>query len=256
MGELFRKVQVNQLSSDFRVATSIVEATVGELKEDEVLIRNAWVGINASDINYTAGHYRPGLSPPFDAGFEAIGTVVRCGSAVKHLRPGQNVAATSFSAFGEMQVLKAARCAPVEEISARMIPLLVSGLTASLALEFVGQIQPKDVVLVTAAAGGTGTFAVQLAKLKGCHVIGTCSSASKVDFLKELGCDRVINYKEESLDEVLKKEYKRGVDVVYESVGGDMYDISVANLAVKGRLIVIGMISGYQDQSTWLASAK
>ena len=256
MGERYRKIQVNELSSDFRAATSIVEGTVGDLQDDEVLVRNVWVGINASDINYTAGHYRPGLAPPFDAGFEAVGTVLRCGQAVEHLKPGQTVALTSYSAFGEMQVAKAARCAPVAELSPRVLPLFVSGLTASLALECVGQIQSSDVVLVTAAAGGTGTFAVQLAKLKGCHVIGTCSSASKVEFLKQLGCDRVVNYKEESLDEVLKKEYKKGVDLVYESVGGDMYDTAVANLAIKGRLIIIGMISGYQDQSTWAATNK
>jgi len=68
-----------------------------------------------------------------------------------------------------------------------------------------------ETVLVTAAAGGTGQFAVQLAKLAGCHVIGTCSSPSKVKLLKELGCDRVINYNEEKLGQVLKAEYPKGL---------------------------------------------
>jgi hypothetical protein len=105
------------------------------------------------------------------------------------------------------------------------------------------------------AAGGTGVLAVQLAKLAGCHVIGTCSSKSKVQLLKSIGCDRVVNYKEESLDNVLKDEYKKGVNVVYESVGGEMFDICVKHLAVKGRLIVIGFISGYQDGSGWKQSS-
>jgi len=65
-------------------------------------------------------------------------------------------------------------------------------------------------VLVTAAAGGTGQFAVQLAKLAGCHVIGTCSSDSKAEMLKSMGCDRVINYNKEKLSSVLKTEYPRG----------------------------------------------
>lgn len=63
---------------------------------------------------------------------------------------------------------------------------------------------------MTAAAGGTGQFAVQLAKHAGCHVIGTCSSQTKVDLLKKLGCDRVVNYNEEKLGDVLKAEYPGG----------------------------------------------
>lgn len=65
-------------------------------------------------------------------------------------------------------------------------------------------------MLVTAAAGGTGQFAVQLAKIAGCHVIGTCSSPAKVKLLTELGCDRVVNYNEEKLADVLRKEYPKG----------------------------------------------
>ena len=132
-----------------------------------------------------------------------------------------------------------------------MLPLIVSGLTASLSLEFVGRMSSNETVLVTAAAGATGSFAVQLAKLNGNHVIGTCSSDEKGRFLTQLGCDRVVNYRKEKLGDVLKREYPKGVDLVYECVGGDMYDTCVQNLAVKGRIVVIGMISGYEDQSTW-----
>lgn len=67
-----------------------------------------------------------------------------------------------------------------------------------------------ETVVVTAAAGGTGQFAVQLAKLAGCHVIGTCSTPEKAALLANLGCDRVINYNEESLGDVLSKEYPKG----------------------------------------------
>ncbi len=81
-----------------------------------------------------------------------------------------------------------------------------------------------ETVLVTAAAGGTGQFAVQLAKLAGNTVIATCSTPEKVKLLKELGCDRVINYKTENLEQVLKSEYPNGVDIVYESVGGETFN--------------------------------
>lgn len=85
-----------------------------------------------------------------------------------------------------------------------------TGLTASIALEQVGQMKSGQTVLVTAAAGGTGVFAVQLAKLAGNHVIGTCSSDEKIGMLKQLGCDRVINYKKENFAKVLKTEYPQG----------------------------------------------
>merc|ERR550534_899859 len=105
-----------------------------------------------------------------------------------------------------------------------------------------------ETVLVTAAAGGTGQFAVQWAKHHGCHVIGTTSSEAKGKFLTEIGCDRVINYKTEDFNEALRRDYPKGVDCVYESVGGGMFDICLNNLAEKGRLIVIGFITDYKDE--------
>jgi len=136
---------------------------------------------------------------------------------------------------------------PVPACDPRFLSILVSGLTASISLEKHGQLKAGETVLVTAAAGGTGQYAVQLAKLAGCHVIGTCSSQEKVDFLKSIGCDRAVNYKTESLNTVLKEEYKKGVDVVYESIGGDMFKTCMKHLAKFGRLIIIGQITTYQD---------
>lgn len=122
----------------------------------------------------------------------------------------------------------------------------MSGQTAAIALNEQGRVQPKETVLITAAAGAAGIIAVQWAKLKGAHVIGTCSSPDKCKVLSELGCDRVINYNAEDVDKVLKSEYPKGIDVVFESVGGKMFQICVNHLAVRGRLIVIGSISTYQ----------
>jgi NADPH-dependent curcumin reductase CurA len=88
-----------------------------------------------------------------------------------------------------------------------------------------------------------------LAKLAGNHVIGTCGSDTKVQFLKDLGCDRVINYKTEDLNSVLQKEYPKGIDLVYECVGGKTLETIINNIAVHGKIVLIGMISGYADQS-------
>ncbi|XP_068614879.1 prostaglandin reductase 3-like [Brachionichthys hirsutus] len=210
----------------------------------------AFVGINASDINYSAGRYDPSVKPPFDVGFEGIGEVVGLGlSASSRYTVGDAVAYFSRGAFAEYTVVKTKESVPVPAVKPEFLTLLVSGSTAYIALKRLGDLAEGETVLVTAAAGGTGQFAVQFAKRAGCHVIGTCSSNEKAGFLKSIGCDRAINYTVEDLSKTLRKEYPQGVDVVYESVGGSVFEAAVNNLAQKGRLIVIGFISGYQTAS-------
>lgn len=259
----YRKISVHKLSADFRDATHIINSqlpSAAELKSNQCIVKNIYLGINASDINYTNGKYLPGVKPPFDAGFEAVGTVVAISSNnTSNIKLHDTVAYTQYGAFSEYIVIN---CKSVVKFNTKpqpqLLPLLVSGLTASIALEQTGELDlssttPKKqkIILVTAAAGATGLFAVQISKLLGHHVIGTVSTDDKAATLKSLGCDRVINYKTESLQHVLKSEYKRGVDIVYESVGGDMYDTCVRNLAQYGKLIVIGFVSGYADGSGW-----
>jgi prostaglandin reductase 3 len=132
----------------------------------------------------------------------------------------------------------------VPSLDPRFLALIVSGLTSALALEHHGHMKSKETVLVTAAAGAAGQIAIQLAKMAGNHVVGTCSTG-KETFLKSLGVDRVINYKTEDVQQVLKKEYPKGIDIVFESVGGKMFESCLKALAIKGRLIVIGAISSY-----------
>ena len=212
----------------------------------QILVQNRFVGINASDINFSAGRYDPSHQPPLDCGFEGVGTVVAAGEKSGH-RVGQAVLYMYNGAFSEYITLPGKIAGPVPAAKAEFVPFMVSGLTAALALDKVGEIKPGQTVLVTAAAGGTGQFAVQWAKNAGCHVIGTCSSPEKVEFLKSIGCDRAVNYKTENLRNVLKKEYPNGMDVVYESIGGDMFNTAVDRLALHGRVIIIGYISGYES---------
>ena len=212
-----------------------------------LLFSSRFVGVNASDINYSAGRYDPSVKTPFDAGFEGVGEVVALGlSASAQYTVGQAVAYMAPGAFAEYAVVPAGVATPVPAATPEYLTLLVSGATAYISLKELGGLKEGKKVLVTAAAGGTGQFAVQLAKKAKCHVIGTCSSDEKSAFLKSIGCDRPINYHSEPVGTVLAQEYPGGVDVVYESVGGTMFDVAVDALAVKGRLIVIGFISGYQ----------
>ncbi|KAK3104101.1 hypothetical protein FSP39_024417 [Pinctada imbricata] len=241
-----RKLVASRLSQKFREVVEIKEVPVPSPGDGEVLIKNKFVGINATEINFTAGRYDPNVKPPLDIGFEGMGEVVGVGSNTK-LKPGQPVMYMSYGAFAEYKIVPARAVIPLPSLSAAYIPFLVSGMTASIALEKVGDLKSGETVLITAAAGGTGQFAVQWAKQAGCHVIGTCSTPEKVEFLKKIGCDRPINYKTENLRSVLKSEYPKGVDIIYESIGGDIFETCIDSLAVKGRLIVIGFIEGYKS---------
>ena len=270
--ESFRKVVVHTLTSDFAAATRIVIARTPVPKRDEVLIERHWTGVNASDVNFTAGRYFGGAKKaknllPFDAGFESVGVVVAVGPGVSEkypeLVPGRCVATTTFGGFSEYAVAPVKMVVPVPEASPETVALLTSGLTASIAMELLGNVRAfsasdasdddrrkrklgtTKTVLVTAAAGGTGQIAVQLAKIAGHHVIATCGGETKSAFLKRLGVDRVVNHKTESLRDVLRSEYGKGIDLVYESVGGSMFEIAVDALAPQGTLIIIGMMSQY-----------
>ena len=242
----YKKLMVTRLSRNFREAVEIVEVPFPTPGADEIVMRNIYAGINASDVNYSAGVYDRTVSPPFDAGFESIGEVVAVGASVTALKPGDAAAAISNGGgFREYAVHPAKRVFPVDEPRPEYLSMMVSGLTASFGLYLAGEMRTDETVMVTAAAGGTGQYAVQLAKIAGNHVIGTCSSDEKADMLREFGCDRVINYRDEDVRTVLKNEYPTGLDLVYESVGGEMFDTCLRNLAIRGRLVIIGYISEY-----------
>ncbi|XP_069476840.1 prostaglandin reductase 3 isoform X2 [Ambystoma mexicanum] len=246
-----KKLQVTELSPNFRRAVTLLpEVPVPIPGDGELLVRNRYVGINASDVNHSSGRYDPSMKLPFDNGFEGIGEVVALGlSASANYSVGQAVSYLGSASFAEYTVVPAKNAVPVPSMKPHFLPLLISATTAYISLKKFGDLSEHKKVLVTAAAGGTGQFAVQLAKKAKCHVIGTCSSDEKAAFLKSIGCDRTINYKAENLGQVLKREYPEGIDVVYESIGGDMFDLAVRNLATNGCLIIIGFLSGYQTTS-------
>ncbi|XP_071181951.1 prostaglandin reductase-3-like isoform X3 [Mytilus edulis] len=241
-----RKLVVTKISQKFRDVVKITQESLPNPGAGEVLVKNRFVGINASDINYTAGRYDTTVKPPFDCGFEAVGEVAAVGPGAS-LRIGQPVTYSQFGAFSEYKNISERNLLKLPRVSADYLPLQVSGATAAIALDKYGELKAGETVLVTAAAGGTGQFAVQWTKRAGCHVIGTCSTDDKVQFLRKIGCDRPVNYKKENLKTVLKTEYKNGVDVVYESIGGEMFETCLNGLKTKGRLLVIGYITDYES---------
>ncbi|KAJ9159604.1 hypothetical protein P3X46_025101 [Hevea brasiliensis] len=257
----FEKIVVHTLSHNFRNATRIVSTPLRlPIEPHQVLVKVIYAGVNASDVNFSSGRYFTGNNKdlgsrlPFDAGFEAVGIIAALGESVRDLKVGTPAAIMTFGSYAEFTVVPAKHILPVPRPDPEVVAMLTSGLTASIALEKAGQMESGKVVLVTAAAGGTGQFAVQLAKLAGNKVVATCGGKEKATLLKELGVDRVIDYKVENIKTVLKKEFPKGVDVIYESVGGDMFGLCLNALAVHGRLIVIGMISQYQGEHGWMPS--
>lgn len=247
----FKSVQVHTKSQDFRAATKIVDAAdVPSPAAGNVVVRNHFLGINAADIQITSGAFTGALPTPFGCGMEAAGIVSAVGEGVTGVKVGDSVAYQKFGAFAEYVEVPSYTLVKTSELSAAAVTMTVSGVAASIALEQVGKMKTNETVFVSAAAGGAGQYAVQLAKLAGNHVIGTCSSDKKVEHLKKLGCDRVINYTKEDVDAVLKKEYPNGVDLVFETVGGDLFKAVTSNLAAHARVIVLGFISGYMGDKS------
>ncbi|XP_021731736.1 prostaglandin reductase-3-like [Chenopodium quinoa] len=257
----FEKIVVHTLNHNFRAATRIQRTPLGlPIKQHHVLVKILYAGVNASDVNFSSGRYFSGNSRdlagklPFDAGFEAVGIIAAVGDSVGALKIGTAAAVMTFGSYAEFMIVPSKFILPVASPDPEVVAMLTSGLTASIALEKAAQMGSGKTVLVTAAAGGTGQFAVQLAKLAGNKVIATCGGSDKAMLLKKLGVDRVINYKEEDVKTVLKKEFPKGIDIIYESVGGEMFDMCLNALAIYGRLVVIGMISQYQGEHGWKPS--
>lgn len=246
----FRKLVVTNPGPDFRNATRIVEVDMPALKQGEILIRNRFAGVNASDPVFSSGGYGH-TQTPFDIGIESGGEVVAVGAGVTEPKVGAQVLVYGFGGgYAEYRVAEAAQAIPVPEASAAATSILIAGLTASIGLE-VGELKGGDTVLVTAAAGSVGSYAVQLAKQAGAHVIGTCGSDEKAQWLEGIGCDRAINYRKEDLDAVLAQEYPQGIDLVCENVGRKMFDVAVQHLAIFGRVVCIGAVSEYEKGMVW-----
>ena len=123
------------------------------------------------------------------------------------------------------------------------------GLTAYVGLLDIGRPQAGDTVFVSAAAGAVGSVVCQIAKLKGCHVVGSAGSAAKVHWLQEVaGVDAAFNYKTVgSLAAELGQHCPRGIDVYFENVGGAHLEAALEHMNMHGRIVLCGMISQYND---------
>lgn len=192
-----------------------------------------------------------------DTHFRYIRTRIYMNMNLTCSQVGDVVACNTAAAFTQYAVAKAVMCTPVPAEAAReAVALTLSALTACAALEVTGGMAAGETVAVTAAAGGTGHFAVQLAKLAGCRVIAFCGSDHKISVLKDLGADVVINYRSQDVDALLTQHAPGGLDLVYEGVGGQLQRTLLRHLAPNARVLQVGYISEYPHTTAADAAAS
>ena len=238
-----KKLHAFQFAETVREATQFITENIEAPKANQVVIQNKFAGVNGLFDRAIVRNELPYrfLHPPLDLGVEAIGTIVALGEKVTNLAIGDSVSTTRFGqGYKQFQVEDASKVWKIPSLNPEYVALRPTAVSALVALEQVGQIKTNEVVAVTAAAGGLGQFVVQFAKLMGNQVVGICGGSAKANFLKTLACDVVINYQSENVDEVLKTHFPNGINLVYDTVGGELFDILVNNLANHGRLVVSG----------------
>lgn len=216
--------------------------------EGQVLVDVAAAGINFPDILIIAGKYQVKTPTPFVPGNEAAGVVSAVGPGVSRFAVGDKVIInTKGGAFAEKCLADVHMMAPLPaELSFEQgAGFSVTYGTSYHALKQSANLQPGETVLVLGAAGGVGITAVELAKAMGARVIAAASSGEKLDFAKSAGADELINYSEVPLKETVKELTDgKGVDVVYDPVGGDFANQALRATAWHGRYLVIGFACG------------
>ena len=242
----FHKIVIQRLGASFRECTEIVAGQLPEPGQGELLVRNHFAGINGVYDQMMCldrvDHTR--VVPPADTGVEAVGIVAACGPGVAEFAPGDAVATmTVGTAYRDWQVCAAADAIAVPAATPEVLALIPSGVSALVALERVADMGTDEIVCITAASGGLGNMLTQLAIKAGNHVIAICGNDDKAARLQELGASRVIQYRNEDVAEVIANEYPDKLDLVLDSVGGELFDVLVDNLAPLGRLVVCGFTS-------------
>ncbi len=224
------------------------EVPLPEPKAGEVRIHNHAAALNFFDILQIQGKYQTKPQLPFTPGAEVAGIVDAVGPNVVDLVDGDRVMGFgSLGSFAEYTTTPAAKTFRIPESMsfAEAAAMLVVYQTSYLALKVRAALKPHEWLLVHAAAGGVGSAAVQLGKAFGARVIATAGSSDKLEFCLAQGADFALDYREPNWVEQVKQiTEKQGADVIFDPVGGDVFDLSTKCIAREGRLLVIGFAGG------------
>ena len=229
-------------------ALSFETVDVGAPGPGQVRLRHTAIGLNFIDVYHRSGLYPPPQPLPFVPGSEGVGVVEAVGEGVDDIAVGQRVGyAGPTGAYSEARLITAERLIPIPDAidDAIAASVLLKGLTARYLLRQTYVVTPDTVLLFHAAAGGVGSIGCQWASALGATVIGTAGSADKVARALALGCDHVINYREEDfVARVAEITGGERCDVVYDSVGKDTFIGSLDCLKPRGMLVSFGNSSG------------
>ena len=253
-------IMTNLLSREIRLTSrpkglptaanfTLAQTELKPLRDQQVSVRNLFMSVDP----YMRGRMNDGKSyvPPFALGQPldggAVGEVIE--SRAREFKPGDAV----ISNFGWRDCFVAsseelhAVSREVRPLSVYLGALGMTGMTAWVGLNLV-EAKAGDVVFISGAAGAVGNVAGQLAKLRGCRVIGSAGSMEKIMFLKtQCGFDIAFDYKTGPVLEQLQLEAPDGIDVYFDNVGGDTLEAALSALRVHGRIIACGGISGYNE---------
>jgi len=229
------------------------EELISEIKDGQILIRHQYISLDPAMRGWM--NNSKSYIPPVE-----IGTVMRAGTVGEVIQVNNN---TNFkvgdfvSGWGGVQEYSISDGKNYSIIKDKNNPihrylgaLGMPGMTAYFGIINVGKIKSGEIVLVSAAAGAVGSLVGQIAKIKGCKVIGVAGGKEKCKYVKEqLGFDEVIDYKNDNIYSSLKKYCPEGIDVYFDNVGGEILDAALAKLRMNARIIICGAISQYNNTS-------
>jgi NADPH2:quinone reductase len=227
---------------------TIEERAVVDPAPGQVRLAVQAAGLNFADTLMVAGKYQEKPEFPFTPGTEVAGEVEALGAGVTGLKEGDRVMAIlGHGAFAERALAPAAATFPIppsmDYVTAAGFPVAYG--TSHVALRHRAGLRAGETLLVHGAAGGVGLTAVQVGKVLGAQVIATARGQAKLDVAKANGAHHVIDYEREDVRaRVLEMTKNAGANVIYDPVGGDVFDASLRCIAWEGRLLVIGFASG------------
>ena len=214
----------------------------------QVVVSVKAAGVNFPDTLIIQGKYQFKPEPPFSPGGEVAGVIKEVGQGVTRLKPGDRViAASTYGGFAEEMAADADKVIVMPD-AMEFVPASAFVLTYGTsyhALKDRAQLQSGETLLVLGASGGVGLAAVQIGKAMGARVIAAASSDAKLQVCRENDADELINYASEDLRSRVKAiTAGRGVDVVYDPVGGPYSEPALRDMAWKGRFLVVGFAAG------------
>ncbi|WP_297693090.1 NADP-dependent oxidoreductase [Phenylobacterium sp.] len=224
----------------------LIETAPPTPADGEALVRTRYISLDAANRAWMQGAtYRSALSSGQVMAGGAIGEVVE--SRDPSLAPGDLVSGDigwqDYAAVPARRLQKLPRMEPVTHL---MSVFGVAGLTAYFGLLECGQPKPGESVVVSAAAGSVGSLVGQIAKIKGCRVVGIAGGRAKCDWLKaELGFDEALDYKSGELKRLMREALPGGIDVYFDNVGGDIFEACLFAMNVHGRIACCGAVSQY-----------